>query len=156
MREQISSGYKGSDRDFQFHGNDVFLRTPDDEHIGLSVEDRLFLQLMDRTFSKNSEGLWTAPPPFRQFPVNLPNNRSYALHRAQLLHNSLQRDSVKKEQFVLFMKKVLESGAAEVAPDSMNTVGWYLPLFGVRNPIRSEAYLILPPNTEAYLLIPRS
>lgn len=43
-----------------------------------------------------------------------------------------------KEQFVTFMRKVLDSGAAEVAPSSSNAVCWYLPLFGVRHPRKPE------------------
>ncbi|XP_062607729.1 uncharacterized protein LOC134269543 [Saccostrea cucullata] len=136
IKEQILGprGAPFAQRLAQFHGDDVFLKTPEDDRIGLSVEDRQFLKLMEKSFTKNSEGLWTAPLPFRQSPVNMPNNRSQAVHRAQILHISLQRDSVKKEQFVKFMDKVLKSGAAEVAPNSTSYACWYLPLFGVSNP----------------------
>lgn len=137
IKEQIStSNSLVCARDFR--GDNVFTKTPDDDQVGLSVEDRLFLKLMDKTFKKDEEGYWTAPLPFRQLPEYLPNNKPQAFHRAQILHTNLQRDHVKKEQFVTFMRKVLDSGAAEVAPSSSNAVCWYLPLFGVRHPRKPE------------------
>lgn len=36
------------------------------------------------------------------------------------------------------MEKVLNSGAAEVAPPPTSTGCWYLPLFGVRNPKKPD------------------
>nr|XP_034311384.1 uncharacterized protein LOC117684234 [Crassostrea gigas] len=137
VKEQtLVSNYKIVERDFQFH--DVFIKTPEDDCTGLSVEDRLFLKLMDRAFTKDKDGMWTAPLPFRENQPDLPNNRPQALHRAQILHNSLQRDTEKKRQFVKFMEKVLNSGAAEVAPPPTSTGCWYLPLFGVRNPKKPD------------------
>lgn len=62
--------------------------------------------------------------------------RPQALHGAQILHDSLQRDVEKKKQFVKFMEKVLKSGAAEVVPPSSSTGCWYLPLFGKRDQIK--------------------
>lgn len=139
VKEQtLVSNYIIGERDFQFHGEDVFMKTPEDDCTGLSVEDRLFLKLMDRSFTKDKDGMWTVPLPFRENQPDLPNNRPQALHRAQILHNSLQRDTEKKRQFVKFMEKVLNSGAAEVAPPPTSTGCWYLPLFGVRNPKKPD------------------
>ena len=116
-----------------FRGDNVFMKTPNDDQVGLSVEDRKFMKLMNSSFRKEEEGFWTAPLPFKQIPDHLPNNKAQAYHRAQVLHTSLQKDPVKKEQFVTFMQKVLNSGAAEEAPSSTNGPCWYLPLFGVRS-----------------------
>ncbi|XP_048737549.2 uncharacterized protein LOC125652183 [Ostrea edulis] len=135
VKEQMSaSSYIIGNRDFHFRGDNVFMKTPDDDRTGLSVEDRIFLKLMDTSFTKDKDGLWTAPLPFRENHLDLPNNRTQALRRAQILHSSLQRDPEKNEQFVKFMEKVLNSRAAEVAPPPTPTSCWYLPLFGVRHP----------------------
>ncbi|KAK3099523.1 hypothetical protein FSP39_005709 [Pinctada imbricata] len=74
-------------------GDNVFQRSKDDNKIGLSIEDRKFLQLMDKEFTKDSNGHWIAPLPFRTPKPNMPNNRDQALKRAQSLHKSLQTDS---------------------------------------------------------------
>ncbi|XP_062585397.1 uncharacterized protein LOC134247072 [Saccostrea cucullata] len=135
IKDHISTSTSAlSDRDFR--GDNVFTKTLRDDEVGLSVEDRVFLKLMDTSFEKDEEGFWTAPLPFRQLPDYLPNNKPQAYRRAQILHCSLQKDPVKKEQFVTFMRKVLDSGAAEEAPSSSESDSpcWYLPLFGVQNP----------------------
>ncbi|KAK3092639.1 hypothetical protein FSP39_005230 [Pinctada imbricata] len=116
-------------------GDNVFQRSKDDNKIGLSIEDRKFLQLMDKEFTKDSNGHWIAPLPFRTPKPNMPNNRDQALKRAQSLHKSLQTDSNKQDHLVEFMDKILRNGVAEVAPPLVeNTECWYLPLFGVYHP----------------------
>ncbi|XP_062603438.1 uncharacterized protein LOC134265202 [Saccostrea cucullata] len=111
----------------------LFVRTPFDNKIGQSVEDRKFLTLMDEEFRKDSDGYWSAPLPFKDSKPEMPNNYSQAWKRALILNTSLQRDSHKKEHFLAFMSKVLASGAAEVAPSDIPGECWYLPLFGVYN-----------------------
>ncbi|CAC5377741.1 unnamed protein product [Mytilus coruscus] len=45
----------------QYNNDPLFIKTKDDDKIGTSVEDRLFLNLMDSEFKKDSNGHWTAP-----------------------------------------------------------------------------------------------
>lgn len=73
-------------------GCTVFQKSPDDEKPGLSCEDREFLRLMDREFTKDFEGYWTAPLPFRSDRPKLPDNKVQALKRAKSLHISMQKD----------------------------------------------------------------
>ena len=103
--------------------------------IGLSIEDKKFLDLMNTEFKKATNGHWTAPLPFRSDKRNMPNNRSQAWRRAQILDTSLRKNPTKRKHFIEFMQKVLDSGAAEVAPPvSEDKNHWYLPLFGVYHP----------------------
>ncbi|CAG2224086.1 unnamed protein product [Mytilus edulis] len=97
----------------------IFVRTPADNKLGPSVQDRQFLELMQRHFRKDENGLWSAPLPFIQPKPQMPNNRYQAWKRAQILDSSLRKDSKKLEHFVTFMSKVISSGAAEVAPDEI-------------------------------------
>jgi hypothetical protein len=60
---------------------DVFQRTKDDERTAPSIEDRLFLQIMDREVYKDKENSWVAPLPFKQPRQYLPNNRQQAVER---------------------------------------------------------------------------
>jgi len=113
----------------------VFRKSPNDDKVGLSVEDRKFLDLMEKEFHKDEQGHWIAPLPFRTPKLPMPNNRPIAWKRAQLLDVSLKKNPVKREHFRTFMGKVLDSGAAEVAPPiSSDKECWYLPLFGVYHP----------------------
>ena len=41
-------------------GDDVFMRTRDDEKISLSVKDEKFLKIMNEGFRKNQNGNWSA------------------------------------------------------------------------------------------------
>ena len=49
------------DHDFKFRGDDVFLKSPEDDYTGLSTEDKLFIKLIDRSLAKDKDGIWTAP-----------------------------------------------------------------------------------------------
>ena len=120
-----------SKRDFR--GDSVFTKTPEDDKVGLSVEDKQFLLLMKEEMKRDEDGFWTAPLPFKKDIQGIPNNRKLALRRAQLLDESLKKNPVKKAHFITFMAKVLESGAAEVAPMYTGGNRYYLPLFGVYN-----------------------
>ena len=113
-------------------GKTVFERTSCDDKIGMSVEDREFLDIMDKEMYKGVEGNWVAPLPFRSPRPKLPNNRTQATNRAKTLHRSLQKDSVKKQHFVDFMDKVIRNNHAEIAPPLQDDEEcWYLPIFGV-------------------------
>ncbi|XP_078330327.1 uncharacterized protein LOC111129274 [Crassostrea virginica] len=118
----------------------LFETTVNDNKIGLSVEDRQFLDVMDREFRLDkTEGKWTAPLPFRSLRSRLPDNFEHALTRAQTLDKSLYRNQKKKEHFFAFMQKVLESNHAELAPDiPPDKERWYLPLFGVYHPRKPD------------------
>ena len=116
-------------------GATVFQRTKADDKPGLSIEDVEFFKVMDKEFTKGPLGNWVAPLPFRSSRPRLPNNKPLALKRAESLHISLQKNPVKRDHFVTFMKKILDSGHAEVAPPlCIGEEHWYLPLFGVYHP----------------------
>ena len=119
-------------------GSTVFEKTKDDDKVGLSIEDRKFLHLMEEGFQKTAEGNWIAPLPFRVERERLPNNRSQALRRAKTLDNSLKKDPLKKSHFVAFMKKVIDKGHAELAPPLKKDECWYLPIFGVYHPKKPD------------------
>jgi hypothetical protein len=101
-----------TDRDY------LFQRRPNDNDIGQSIEDGQFLKLVDRTFVKTSTGNWAAPLPFKEPQEKLPNNRYVAWKRARMLQANLQRNPTKREHFVDFMKGILDSDHAEIAPPS--------------------------------------
>ena len=122
-----------------YHNQDqfdpVFEKKADDNKPALSVEDRQFLQLMDKGFIRDSEGRWSAPLPFRIDRPTLPSNKEQALQRAKTLDSTLRKNAVKREHFVNFMANVIKNGHAEVAPPlEKDQECWFLPVFGVYHP----------------------
>ncbi|XP_033727618.1 uncharacterized protein LOC117316950 [Pecten maximus] len=118
---------------------DLFEKGPDREKLGMSIEDGLFMKLMESEFKRDAEGNLTAPLAFRSPRQRLPNNRGQALKRAKILHASLERNPVKKDHFTTFMEGIIKNGHAEVAgtPDPQAEC-WYLPLFGVYHPKKKD------------------
>ena len=121
-------------------GADVFVRTEHDEKIGMSVEDKEFVKLMDSSFEKDESNHWVAPLPFHYPIPQFEDNRSNALKRALTLDAGLRRDPLKREHFMTFMDKIISSGACEVAPPrNQQDAYWYLPLFGVYHPKKRDS-----------------
>ncbi|XP_061170566.1 uncharacterized protein LOC133179906 [Saccostrea echinata] len=132
-------------------GQDVFIRTTDDEKDGYSVEDRQFLEIMGKEFKKTPDGHWEAPLPFKESRSPLPNNREEALKRARILQKNLQRDPVKRDHFRTFMTKLLHNGHAEVAPPlDTEQECWYLPLFGVYHPRKRDQVRVVFDSSANY------
>lgn len=73
---------------FRVLGENVFLRTESDDKPGLSTDDRKFLDIMNKGFHKTAEGNWSAPLPFRDRDIKIPNNKPQAEKRAKTLESS--------------------------------------------------------------------
>ena len=65
-----------------FSDEHLFRRTNDDNKIGTSAEDRMFMNIMNNELVIGTDGKWIAPLPFRQPRMPLPNNYEVALRRA--------------------------------------------------------------------------
>ncbi|XP_071149163.1 uncharacterized protein [Mytilus edulis] len=117
----------------------LFEKTRDDDKPGMSYEDKMFMKQINNEFVRDSEGSWVAPLPFRVPRQSLPSNRQQALHRANMLDTSLNRNPVKREHFLTFMSKILDNNHAELAPPlDDHEERWYLPLFGVYHPKKPD------------------
>lgn len=113
----------------------LFKRTSDDNTIGTSVEDRMFMDIMEKELVIGEDGKWVAPLPFRQSKLPLPNNYEIAIRRALALDASLKKDPRKRAHFATFMTKIFDNDHAEEAPTKQSTQEqWFLPLFGVYHP----------------------
>ena len=116
-------------------GNSVFQITDSDDQPGLSVEDRLFLSMMDREFHRGDNGQRIAPLPFKEPGRRLTDNRQQAAKRARVLDISLKKNKVKCQHATTFMQTILDSGHAERA-QSINEKEefWYLHIFSPFQP----------------------
>ncbi|CAC5376601.1 unnamed protein product [Mytilus coruscus] len=100
----------------------IFVRTPADNKLGLSVQDRQFLELMQRHFRKDENGLWSAPLPFIQPKPQMPNNRYQAWKRAQILESAsfLVGDLVRSLSLLRHIAKTLSSATTSLCK------GWHI------------------------------
>lgn len=116
-------------------GDDVFCRNADDEKLAFSIEDNIFLKLMDKEVQLAEDNHWVAPLPFRTPRKQLPNNREQAVQRLSSLQRTFQRKAGMKEDFFEFMHNIIEKQQAEPAPPLQpGEECWYLPTFGVYHP----------------------
>ena len=118
-------------------GTNVFASTKDDNKVGLSREDRKFLDIMDQGMTKSESGNWEAPLPFRGDMKDIPNNRENALKRLKSTSRTLVKKPKMKEDYFKFMQKVFDNGHAEpIPPEDIKSSKpcWYLPHFGIYHP----------------------
>ena len=119
-------------------GSNVFCSTPLDNETSLSIEDRRFLEVMEKRIHKNSTGHWEMPLPFRQADTVLPNNRPQAIHRLNGLLKTLKRKPQMEKDYLEFMETMISKGHATPVPSEeihgQRGHVWYLPHFGVYHP----------------------
>ncbi|XP_028407859.1 uncharacterized protein LOC114530488 [Dendronephthya gigantea] len=118
-------------------GQNVFNTSKDDNKPGQSIEDLKFASIMEAQMTKNAQGNWEAPLPFRNPATKLPDNRQDTLKRFNNTRKMLQRKPDMEKHYHEFMGKLLEKGHAEPVPDeclNSNAARWYLPHFGVYHP----------------------
>ncbi|XP_033755669.1 uncharacterized protein LOC117338425 [Pecten maximus] len=122
---------------------DIFCYTSKDDKIGQSVEDKDFLNIMSKEFTKTPEGNWSAPLPFRLPRSKMPSNRMYALKRARNLEAGLKKNPDKREHFFEFMGKILANRHAELAPPlDTDEECWFLPIFGVYHKKKGQIRIV--------------
>ncbi|XP_061923910.1 uncharacterized protein LOC133663452 [Entelurus aequoreus] len=97
-------------------GNTIFQSTKDDDQVGLSIEDRMFLDFMDREMTMDDTNSWVAPLPFRSPRQRLPNNREQVLSRLTTLRHTFERKPKMKDDFFAFMQNIFDRNHAELAP----------------------------------------
>lgn len=117
----------------------VFQRTQDDDKFWLSVEDKAFLEIMDRDVFQDSANNWVTPLPSRSPRSRLPNNRDQAMKCITSLHKTLDKKPEMKRQLIEFMQNNFDNDHAEHAPPRYKEEeSWYLPMFGVYHPQKCD------------------
>ena len=109
-------------------GEDVFVRTKDNNKPQTSVEDRKFVQFMRHSLKKSESGNWEAPLPLSDGIEKLPNNRE-ALKRLKSTRCSLDKKPLMKQHYFDFMQKLFDNGqpVTPTYPSLVLTPLWCLP-----------------------------
>ena len=134
---------------------DVYRVTQNDNYVGLSIEDRRFMEIMEKGIRKNKLGNWEMPLPFRSQNVSMPINRGYAMKRLTGLLRTFKRKPQMEKDYVEFMSKMLDKGHAvpvpneEISPSENSGRVWYLPHLGVCHPKkRKQIRVVFDSSTE--------
>lgn len=115
-------------------GSNVFQRTSRDDKGGMSIEGRVFLDIVDREVYMNDTNSWVVPLPFKPNRPCLPNNWCQAARHFESLRHTLERKPDMKEHFKL-LQTMFDSDQAELAPlMKPQQKCWYLPIFDVYHP----------------------
>ena len=123
---------------------DVYRVTQNDNDVGLSIEDRRCMEIMEKGIHKDKLGNWEMPSSFRSQNVSIPNNRGYTVKRLNGLLRTSKRKPQMEKDYVEFMSKMLHKGHAVPVHDeeisSSENCGRisYLPHFGVYHPKKPE------------------
>lgn len=108
------------------------------------MEDKVFLDIMNKEVYLDKDSHWVAPLPFRSPRIQLPNNREQAMQRLRSLQRTLSKKPNMKTHFFDFMQKVIEDKQAELAPPLQSGEEcWYLPIFGVYHPHKPDKITVV-------------
>ena len=98
-----------------------------------SQEDIKFMKIVQENVTKNQEGHYELPLPFRHENPSMPDNKTSATWRAMSLKRQLEKNEQKHSDYRNFMNDVIAKGHAEKIPaneiDKPNR--WYIPHHGV-------------------------
>ncbi|XP_062413389.1 uncharacterized protein LOC119222763 [Pungitius pungitius] len=147
-REQKNKPHKASSKVL---GLDVFNETESDNKPAPSIEDTIFLEIMEQETYRDTSNNWVAPLPFRVPRQRLSNNREQVFTRFTSLEKTLRRKTEMRDQFLEFMKKIFDNRHAEVAPPlEENEECWYLPTFGVYHPQKPGSIRVVFDSSAKY------
>lgn len=109
-------------------------RNYEDKYV--SQDDVRFIQILSDTIKQRPDGHYEMPLPFKgNDPPALPNNKKLATVRLQHLKKRLKADKQYHEHYCSFMRDIISSGDAELAPPlSEGKTAWYIPHHGVYHP----------------------
>ncbi|XP_013873851.1 uncharacterized protein LOC106524553, partial [Austrofundulus limnaeus] len=118
-------------------------RNYEDKYV--SQDDVRFLQLLSDTIKQRKDGHYQMPLPFKgSKPPALPNNKRLATVRLQHLKKRLKADKQYHEHYNAFMKDIISSGDAELAPPvTEDEIAWYIPHHGVYHPKRPTKFRVV-------------
>ena len=132
-------------------GSSVFQQTPEDDQLALSIEDKIFLQIMDEEVVKDHSSSWIAPLPLKPSRTRLPNNKAQAVSRLNSLTRQFKQKPQLQRDFFAFMDKIFGNQQAEIAPPLRpRDERWYLPMFGIYHPRKPSKIRVVFDSSAQY------
>ena len=119
-----------------------FSERKDSANLGLSKEDRRFLDIAEDGVLQHEDGHYELPLPFKKPDVNLPDNYDVVKRHLMRLKFKFAADPQYKEEYTAFMEKMINKGYAEKVTDAPgeqrgeegSVKVWRIPHHGVRHP----------------------
>lgn len=125
---------------------DVFVRNHDDDEVGSSFEDKIFLNVIRNNTVVNDKGFIQMPLPLKESAKNLPDNSKMVFKRQVSTLNKMKQDEVKLTECLSVMQKYMDAGHVEmVSDDQVNKytgLSWHLPVFPVIHPKKRKYRLV--------------
>ena len=98
------------------HMYEVEFNEKDSEEKANSKEDDTFLDTMKMEVWRDEDNHYVLPLPFRGNSTSLQNNRKQAFRRLMAVKGKMLRDKEYKDQYIEFIKKLLNKGYARKCP----------------------------------------
>ena len=89
-------------------------KAPEEEH-RMSIEDKKFVEIMDKSVCVQ-DSHYCMDLPFNKYDIIMPNNRCIVEQRMQGLKRRLDRNKQYKEEYTAFLTDEIDKGYAEVVP----------------------------------------
>ncbi|XP_070543712.1 uncharacterized protein [Ptychodera flava] len=106
------------------------------EDVTMSQEDIRFMRIIENSISKETDGFYTMPLPFKRDKPPLPNNKSMAEQRLQYLRRRFKSNPKYRNDYMQFMQDIITAGDAELVneQEQEDESTWYIPHHGVYHP----------------------
>ncbi|XP_030834607.1 uncharacterized protein LOC115921347 [Strongylocentrotus purpuratus] len=125
------------ERKFKDFCNMEFTERLSDHREGLSVDDKNFLDIMEKSITKK-DNHYQIDLPLKQRDVAMPNNKDQAERFLERQGQKLSKNKEIHEQYTTFMNDLEKQGYAEKVPeadlDRHDGKVWYIPHHGVYHP----------------------
>ncbi|XP_067947249.1 uncharacterized protein [Watersipora subatra] len=110
----------------------------DDSSLGMSVDDRQFMEIMQTKIYQDKDKRVVMPLPFKTSPLQQ-NTKHAAMHRFKMLEIKFARDQIYKQQYIEFMNDIIKKHeATKVHDENDGANDWYIPHFGVYHPKKPD------------------
>ncbi|KAL3977608.1 alcohol-forming fatty acyl-CoA reductase [Sarotherodon galilaeus] len=151
VKETQPSFSKSNKMPERMRGHTVFNQSEHDNKSAPSIEDTLFLEIMDTNVHRDDTGSWVAPLLFKEPRQRLPNNREHAVKRFESLQRQFRKKPEMQKQYLEFMEKIIANSHTEVAPPLREDEEcWFLPSFGVYHPQKPNQIRVVFDSSAQY------
>ena len=115
-----------------------FISSANDDQVALSLEDKRFLTIVSNGIHIKDGKKFEISLPLKEGNIRFPDNKAVVTRRMLNLKGKLKKNSKLQDDYVNFMKDLIDKGYAEKVPASelnlANGKVWFIPHHGVYHP----------------------